>query len=145
MWCKYCLATTRTSLCYHSIHTLNPEYSTIPVTMKNITSIQAKNKTLVAYMWRTTSGLFVPLNRKVESIDVLDAVGSNIVVSTRTGEVMRILPRLHEDINEEWISDKTRCVDVLVPTGVYACIEGTLCRTRNVHSSTEFEIQLLVL
>ncbi|KAF2987459.1 hypothetical protein EK904_002499 [Melospiza melodia maxima] len=33
---------------------------------------------------------------------------SNIVVSTRTGEVMRILPRLHEDINEEWISDKTR-------------------------------------
>nr|XP_056717451.1 NADH-ubiquinone oxidoreductase 75 kDa subunit, mitochondrial [Euleptes europaea] len=46
--------------------------------------------------------------RKTESIDVLDAVGSNIVVSTRTGEVMRILPRLHEDINEEWISDKTR-------------------------------------
>uniref|UniRef100_A0A674EBZ2 NADH-ubiquinone oxidoreductase 75 kDa subunit, mitochondrial n=1 Tax=Salmo trutta TaxID=8032 RepID=A0A674EBZ2_SALTR len=46
--------------------------------------------------------------RKTESIDVLDAVGSNIVVSTRGGEVMRILPRLHEDINEEWISDKTR-------------------------------------
>lgn len=38
----------------------------------------------------------------------MDAVGSNIVVSTRTGEVMRILPRMHEDINEEWISDKTR-------------------------------------
>uniref|UniRef100_A0A2K6C350 NADH-ubiquinone oxidoreductase 75 kDa subunit, mitochondrial n=1 Tax=Macaca nemestrina TaxID=9545 RepID=A0A2K6C350_MACNE len=46
--------------------------------------------------------------RKTESIDVMDAVGSNIVVSTRTGEVMRILPRMHEDINEEWISDKTR-------------------------------------
>ncbi|CAI5638132.1 unnamed protein product [Oreochromis niloticus] len=46
--------------------------------------------------------------RKTESIDVLDAVGSNIVVSTRGGEVMRILPRLHDDINEEWISDKTR-------------------------------------
>ncbi|XP_078465168.1 NADH-ubiquinone oxidoreductase 75 kDa subunit, mitochondrial-like [Lampetra planeri] len=46
--------------------------------------------------------------RKTESVDVLDAVGSNIVVSTRGGEVMRILPRLHEDINEEWISDKTR-------------------------------------
>uniref|UniRef100_A0A646QEL3 NADH-ubiquinone oxidoreductase 75 kDa subunit, mitochondrial n=1 Tax=Hemiscolopendra marginata TaxID=943146 RepID=A0A646QEL3_9MYRI len=46
--------------------------------------------------------------RKTESIDVLDAVGSNIVVSTRTGEVLRIIPRLHEDINEEWISDKTR-------------------------------------
>uniref|UniRef100_A0A3Q2CNC0 NADH-ubiquinone oxidoreductase 75 kDa subunit, mitochondrial n=1 Tax=Cyprinodon variegatus TaxID=28743 RepID=A0A3Q2CNC0_CYPVA len=46
--------------------------------------------------------------RKTESIDVLDAVGSNIVVSTRGGEVMRVMPRLHEDINEEWISDKTR-------------------------------------
>ncbi|XP_071803111.1 NADH-ubiquinone oxidoreductase 75 kDa subunit, mitochondrial-like [Asterias amurensis] len=46
--------------------------------------------------------------RKTESIDVLDAVGSNIVVSTRSGEVMRILPRLNESINEEWISDKTR-------------------------------------
>lgn len=47
--------------------------------------------------------------RKTETIDVLDAVGSNIIVSTRGGEVMRILPRLNEDINEEWISDKTRC------------------------------------
>ncbi|XP_062389869.1 NADH-ubiquinone oxidoreductase 75 kDa subunit, mitochondrial-like isoform X1 [Sardina pilchardus] len=46
--------------------------------------------------------------RKTESIDVLDAVGSNIVLSTRGGEIMRVLPRLHEDINEEWISDKTR-------------------------------------
>ncbi|KAF7711260.1 hypothetical protein HF521_000271 [Silurus meridionalis] len=46
--------------------------------------------------------------RKTESIDVLDAVCSNIVVSTRGGEVMRILPRLNEEINEEWISDKTR-------------------------------------
>uniref|UniRef100_A0A3B3VBJ2 NADH-ubiquinone oxidoreductase 75 kDa subunit, mitochondrial n=1 Tax=Poecilia latipinna TaxID=48699 RepID=A0A3B3VBJ2_9TELE len=46
--------------------------------------------------------------RKTESIDVLDAVGCNIVVSTRGGEVMRVMPRLHEDINEEWISDKTR-------------------------------------
>ncbi|KAM4626456.1 NADH-ubiquinone oxidoreductase 75 kDa subunit, mitochondrial [Discoglossus pictus] len=46
--------------------------------------------------------------RKTESIDVLDAVGSNIVVSTRGGEVMRILPKVNEDVNEEWISDKTR-------------------------------------
>lgn len=47
-------------------------------------------------------------NRKTESIDVLDAVGSNIIVSTRTGEVMRVMPRLNEEINEEWISDKAR-------------------------------------
>ncbi|MSO92177.1 MAG: NADH-quinone oxidoreductase subunit G [Rhodospirillales bacterium] len=45
---------------------------------------------------------------KTESIDVLDAVGSNIRVDARGPEVMRVLPRLHEDINEEWISDKTR-------------------------------------
>jgi NADH-quinone oxidoreductase subunit G len=45
---------------------------------------------------------------KTESIDVLDAVGSNIRIDTRGSEVMRILPRLNEDVNEEWISDKTR-------------------------------------
>jgi NADH-quinone oxidoreductase subunit G len=46
--------------------------------------------------------------KKTESIDVLDAVGSNIRVDSRGMEVMRILPRLNEAINEEWISDKTR-------------------------------------
>ena len=46
--------------------------------------------------------------KKTESIDVLDAVGSNIRVDTYGWEVKRILPRLNEDINEEWISDKTR-------------------------------------
>jgi len=45
---------------------------------------------------------------KTESIDVMDAVGSNIRVDSRGPEVLRVLPRLHEDINEEWISDKTR-------------------------------------
>src|SRR6266481_720109 len=43
---------------------------------------------------------------KTESIDVMDAVGSAIRVDVRGREVMRILPRLHEGINEEWISDK---------------------------------------
>ena len=46
--------------------------------------------------------------RNTESVDVHDAVGSNIRVDSRGREVMRVLPRLHEDINEEWISDKTR-------------------------------------
>ena len=46
--------------------------------------------------------------KKTESIDVMDAVGSNIRVDTRGNEVMRILPRNHDDVNEEWISDKTR-------------------------------------
>jgi NADH-quinone oxidoreductase subunit G len=51
---------------------------------------------------------------KTESIDVMDALGSNIRVDSRGKEVMRILPRLNELVNEEWISDKTRyCVDGL--------------------------------
>ncbi|MDC1001314.1 NADH-quinone oxidoreductase subunit NuoG [Alphaproteobacteria bacterium] len=45
---------------------------------------------------------------KVETIDVMDALGSNIRVDARGAQVMRVLPRLNEDINEEWISDKTR-------------------------------------
>jgi NADH-quinone oxidoreductase subunit G len=47
---------------------------------------------------------------KTESIDVMDAVGSAIRVDTRGREVLRILPRLNEAVNEEWISDKTRHV-----------------------------------
>lgn len=46
--------------------------------------------------------------KKTESIDVMDAVGSNIRVDTRGSEVMRVLPRLHEDVNEEWLADKAR-------------------------------------
>jgi NADH-quinone oxidoreductase subunit G len=46
--------------------------------------------------------------RKTESVDVLDAVGANIRVDSRGPQVVRVLPRLHEDVNEEWISDKTR-------------------------------------
>ncbi|MBI1776897.1 MAG: NADH-quinone oxidoreductase subunit G [Proteobacteria bacterium] len=45
---------------------------------------------------------------KTESIDVMDAVGSNIRVDARANEVMRVLPRLNEGVNEEWIADKTR-------------------------------------
>ena len=52
--------------------------------------------------------------KKTETIDVMDAVGSNIRIDSRGLEVMRILPRLNEEINEEWISDKTRfCYDGL--------------------------------
>ncbi len=47
---------------------------------------------------------------KTQSIDVMDAIGSAIRVDTRGREVMRILPRINETVNEEWISDKTRHV-----------------------------------
>ena len=46
--------------------------------------------------------------KKTETIDVMDAIGSNIRVDTYGWEVKRVLPRVNDDINEEWISDKTR-------------------------------------
>src|SRR5438045_7359406 len=53
--------------------------------------------------------------RRVPGIDVMDGVGSNIRLDGRQRQVMRVLPRINEDVNEEWISDKTRHhVDALV-------------------------------
>jgi NADH-quinone oxidoreductase subunit G len=53
--------------------------------------------------------------RRVPGIDVMDAVGSNIRLDVRQRQVMRVLPRVNEDVNEEWIHDKTRHhVDALV-------------------------------
>ncbi len=46
--------------------------------------------------------------RKTDSIDVLDAIGANIRVDARGAEVLRILPRLNDDVNEEWLGDKSR-------------------------------------
>lgn len=62
-------------------------------------ALTSKPYAFVARPWET---------RRTDSIDVHDAVGSNIVVSHRTGEVLRILPRVNEEINEEWLSDKGR-------------------------------------
>ncbi|MEY4256319.1 MAG: hypothetical protein RLZZ141_1546, partial [Pseudomonadota bacterium] len=46
--------------------------------------------------------------KKTETIDVMDALGSAIRIDARGAEVMRVLPRINEEVNEEWISDKTR-------------------------------------
>ena len=62
-------------------------------------ALTSKPYAFVARPWELT---------KTESIDAMDAVGSNIRVDARGNEVLRVLPRLHEDVNEEWISDKTR-------------------------------------
>jgi NADH-quinone oxidoreductase subunit G len=68
--------------------------------------------------------------KKTESIDVMDAVGSAIRVDARGAEVMRILPRVNEEINEEWISDKTRyAVDGLMRQRLdrpYVRVDGKL-------------------
>jgi NADH dehydrogenase/NADH:ubiquinone oxidoreductase subunit G len=52
--------------------------------------------------------------KSINSIDIMDSCGSNIVLSVKGSEVMRVLPRLNEDINEEWISDKTRFFFMMV-------------------------------
>ncbi|MBC6404283.1 MAG: NADH-quinone oxidoreductase subunit G [Rhodospirillales bacterium] len=46
--------------------------------------------------------------RKINSIDVMDAVGSNIRIDARGRDILRVLPRLHERVNEEWLADKSR-------------------------------------
>jgi NADH-quinone oxidoreductase subunit G len=48
--------------------------------------------------------------KKTETIDVMDALGSNIRADSKGAEVMRVLPRVHEGINEEWLTDKSRYV-----------------------------------
>ena len=69
--------------------------------------------------------------KNTETIDVMDAVGSNIRVDTYGWEVKRVLPRINEDINEEWISDKTR----------YACdgIKNQRLDTPYIKNKNKFE------
>ena len=80
--------------------------------------------------------------KKTESIDVMDAVGSNIRVDTYGWKVKRILPVLNEDINEEWISDKTR----------YACdglltqrIDTPLIKNNGKFKETDWNESLLTV
>ena len=73
---------------------------------------------------------------KVESIDIMDAIGSNIRVDSRGLEVMRILPRLNEEINEEWISDKTRfCYDGLK----YQRLDKVFVKQNNQFKASNFD------
>lgn len=74
--------------------------------------------------------------RKTESIDVMDAVGSNIRIDSKGIEVLRILPRLNEEINEEWISDKTRfCYDGLK----YQRLDKAYVKKNGKLSATSFD------
>ncbi|MDE2228828.1 MAG: NADH-quinone oxidoreductase subunit G, partial [Alphaproteobacteria bacterium] len=79
--------------------TLTSELSANIVDLCPVGALTAKPYAFVARPWELI---------KTESVDVLDAVGSNIRVDARGGQVLRVLPRLNEAINEEWISDKTR-------------------------------------
>src|SRR6202165_2920982 len=78
---------------------LSSELSANIIDLCPVGALTSKPSAFVARPWEL---------RKTESVDVLDAVGSNIRIDSRGSQVLRVLPRLHEDVNEEWISDKTR-------------------------------------
>src|SRR5258708_2609004 len=80
-------------------HALTTELAGNVVDLCPVGALTAKPYAFEARSWEM---------HKTESVDVLDALGSNIRVDTRGGQVMRVLPRLNDDVNEEWISDKTR-------------------------------------
>ncbi len=79
--------------------TLESELSGNMIDLCPVGALTSKPYAFKARSWELT---------KTESIDILDAVGSNIRIDTRGLEVIRILPKLNEEINEEWISDKAR-------------------------------------
>ena len=78
---------------------LSSELSANIIDLCPVGALTSKPYAFVARSWELT---------KTDSIDVLDAVGANIRVDTRGPEVLRILPRLNEDVNEEWLGDKSR-------------------------------------
>src|SRR6266699_1362288 len=87
-------------------HAMSSELQGNVVDLCPVGALTSKPYAYIARPWELT---------KTESIDVLDAVGSNIRVDSRGPQVLRVLPRLNEAVNEEWISDKTRfAVDGLV-------------------------------
>jgi NADH-quinone oxidoreductase subunit G len=68
---------------------------------------------------------------KTNSIDVLDGLGSSIQIGSKDGQVLRVLPRLNEDINEEWIGDKSRFA-----------IDGLLNQRLDIHLTLEVPLKL---
>src|SRR5712672_1289749 len=80
-------------------HALSTELAGNLVDLCPVGALTSKPYAFEARSWELT---------KTESVDVLDALGANIRVDTRGAQVMRVLPRLNDDVNEEWISDKTR-------------------------------------
>jgi NADH-quinone oxidoreductase subunit G len=78
---------------------LDSELSANIIDLCPVGALTSKPYAFVARPWELT---------KAESVDVMDAVGSNIRIDSRGPQVLRVLPRVHEAINEEWISDKAR-------------------------------------
>src|SRR5689334_8743333 len=85
---------------------LDSELSANIIDLCPVGALTSKPYAFVARPWELT---------KTESVDVMDAVGSSIRIDSRGPQVLRVLPRVHEAVNEEWISDKARyAVDGLI-------------------------------
>jgi NADH-quinone oxidoreductase subunit G len=80
-------------------HALSSELSANVIDLCPVGALTSKPYAFVARPWEL---------KKTESIDVMDAVGSNIRIDARGEAVLRVLPRLHEGVNEEWLADKSR-------------------------------------
>ncbi len=80
-------------------HALGSELSANIIDLCPVGALTSKPYAFIARPWELM---------KAELVDVFDAVGSNIRVDSRDAQVLRVLPRINEAINEEWISDKTR-------------------------------------
>jgi NADH-quinone oxidoreductase subunit G len=80
-------------------HALTSELSGNLIDICPVGALTSKPYAFVARPWEL---------RKTDSVDVLDAVGANIRIDSRGPEVLRVLPRLNEDVNEEWLADKSR-------------------------------------
>jgi NADH-quinone oxidoreductase subunit G len=78
---------------------LSSELSANIIDLCPVGALTSKPYAYIARPWELT---------KTESVDVLDAVGSNIRVDARGAQVLRVLPRLNDDVNEEWLNDKSR-------------------------------------
>ncbi|MBV9860121.1 MAG: NADH-quinone oxidoreductase subunit G [Alphaproteobacteria bacterium] len=87
-------------------HALTSELSANIIDLCPVGALTSKPYAYVARPWEL---------RRTESVDVFDAVGSNIRVDSRGAQILRVLPRLNEEINEEWLADKSRfAIDGLV-------------------------------
>ncbi len=80
-------------------HALTSELSGNLIDICPVGALTSKPYAFVTRPWELT---------KTDSIDVMDAVGAAIRIDTRGGEVLRVLPRINEDVNEEWLADKSR-------------------------------------
>jgi NADH-quinone oxidoreductase subunit G len=80
-------------------HALTSELSGNLIDICPVGALTSKPYAFVARSWEL---------KKTDSVDVLDAVGASIRVDSRGPEVLRVLPRVNEDVNEEWLADKSR-------------------------------------